>query len=57
MPINPWCKNFPEKWASVDMCTHYSELLLYWRIKSVVVNLLPSAVISMNIFEDSLIIK
>lgn len=44
-------QELPRKTATVDTCTHYSELLLYWRIKSVAVYLLPSAAISVTLFE------
>lgn len=37
--------------AIVDACTPYSELLLYWRSQSVVANLLPSAAVSVTLFE------
>lgn len=58
MPMDPSVQELPRSQACVGMCTHYPRLLLHWRAKLVMVNLLhSSATIAVNLSVVLILIK
>lgn len=43
MSMDSSVQKLPRAQVCVDTCTHYFKMLLYWRIKLVMINLLHSA--------------